>query len=388
VRSLALGSIVVVAVAMLATTTLLPALLHFVPPGREPVTRAIGRWADGVLRRPGLALAGALLLLAALALPALALETGDGALRQFPPGDPTRAGFEAAVSETGPGRGAPVKLLVRRADVDATVALLRADPEVVKTGVRTQTRDKQRILVVATPEHDGDSPEAKALVARLRERLPPGTLVGGNTAAQVDFNAAVRDALPAVLAWIVALTFVLLALSLRSLPLALGGVLTNLLSVAAAFGVLTATNVWTGPGYVDTITIPLVLAVVFGLSMDYAIFLLSRMRERWLVGGDAREAIRTGLVSSARTITGAALIMVAVFAAFVVTGVPVVQQVGLGAAAAIAVDATIVRLLLVPAAMALLGERAWWRPGAVRWPPRQGRTAPPRSPARSRASRR
>jgi RND superfamily putative drug exporter len=148
----------------------------------------------------------------------------------------------------------------------------------------------------------------------------------------VDFNAAVRDGLPAVLAWIVALTFVLLAVSLRSLPLALGGVLTNLLSVAAAFGVLTVTNVWSGPGYVDTITIPLILAVVFGLSMDYEIFLLSRMRERWLRGGDARDAIRTGLVSSARTISGTALI----------------------------IAATIVRLLLVPAAMALLGERAWW----------------------------
>jgi len=375
VRSLALGSIVVVAIALLATATLLPRLLLLVGPGREPGTRAIGRWADAVLRRPGRALAAALVLLAALSLPALGLKTGDGALRQFPDGNETLAGFEAAVRETGPGRGAPVKLLVARRDVDATVALLRADPEVVKTGVRTQTKDKRRILVVATPRHDGDSPEAKALVRRLRAALPAGTLVGGNTAAQVDFNAAVRTGLPRVLAWIVALTFLLLLVSLRSLPLALGGVLTNLLSVAAAFGVLTVTNVWTGPGYVDTITIPLVLAVVFGLSMDYEIFLLSRMRERFLARGDARDAIRAGLTGSARTITGAALIMVAVFAAFVVTGVPVVQQVGLGAAAAIAVDATIVRMLLVPAAMALLGDRAWWVPTSKRPAARSARNA-------------
>jgi uncharacterized membrane protein YdfJ with MMPL/SSD domain len=138
--------------------------------------------------------------------------------------------------------------------------------------------------------------------------------------------------------------------------------LTNLLSVGAAFGVLTVVFAWGSPGYVDTIVVPVVLAVVFGLSMDYQIFLLSRIRERWLATGDSRRAVAEGTASSARTITTAAAIMVVVFLAFVATGVPAVKEIGLGAAVAIALDATIVRLMLVPAAIVLAGERAWWLP--------------------------
>lgn len=377
VRSLAVGAILVVLVAMLASSTLVPALLAVAgrwldpKPGRRPGAgvsgrrerRVVERWADAVLRRPALALAAGLAVLLALAAPALDLTTGDGALRQLPEDNETRQGFEAARTVQPAGRGAPLTIVVARADVDRSVAILRADDAVVKTGVRTQTRDGRHILIVATPRGDGDSAEVKALVTRLRERLPASAVVGGNTAAQLDFNAEIDGTLPAIVAWIVALTFVLLLLALRSVPLALGGVATNLLSVGAAFGVLTAVFGWGSPGYVDTIAIPLVLAVVFGLSMDYQVFLLSRIRERWMGGASTVDAVRHGLVTSARTITGAALIMVAVFTAFLLTGVPAVQEVGLGAAVAIAIDATVVRLLIVPAGMALLGERCWWLPG-------------------------
>jgi RND superfamily putative drug exporter len=147
---------------------------------------------------------------------------------------------------------------------------------------------------------------------------------------------------------------------LRSVILPLKAVAMNLLSVGAAYGVLALVF-----GKVETFTPPLVLAVVFGLSMDYEVFLLSNIRERWRATGDTRRAVGEGLAASARTITSAALIMTAVFTVFVLTGLPSIQQLGLGCAVAIALDATIVRLILVPAAMELLGRWNWWLPGPL-----------------------
>jgi uncharacterized membrane protein YdfJ with MMPL/SSD domain len=200
-------------------------------------------------------------------------------------------------------------------------------------------------------------------VRRLRRTLPRGSVVGGDTAAQVDFNHAITGSLWKIGVWILLATFVLLVVMLRAIPLALQAVVANVLSVAASFGILTLVEV-TGKagGYVDTVTIPIILAVVFGLSMDYEVFLLSRIHERRDGGADTRTAVLEGIAGSGRTITGAALVMVAVFACFALTGVPVIAQIGLGAAVAIAIDATLVRLVLVPAAMTLLGERCWWAP--------------------------
>jgi uncharacterized membrane protein YdfJ with MMPL/SSD domain len=375
IRSLALGAIVVVAVAVLACATLLPALLDLlgrrIGAGRHPGPGIFARIAGALLRRPVRALIASVGLLVLLAAPAIALRTGDGALRQLPTGNETRKGFDAAVAVTGPGRGAPVKLLVAHRDIDRTVSLLRADREVVKVGVRTQTADHRWVLIIATPRHDGDSPAVKSLVQRLRRTLPRGSLVGGNTAFQVDFDHEVSGSLGVVAAWILVATILLLVVTLRSAALGLGAVLTNLLSVGAAFGVLTAVFVWgwfdsllglDSPGYIDTITVPVIIAVVFGLSMDYQVFLLRRIQERWRSGDSTAAAVRGGVEASARTITSAAIVMIAVFLSFVITGVPAVKQIGLGAAVAIAVDATIVRLVLVPAAMTLLGERCWWMP--------------------------
>jgi uncharacterized membrane protein YdfJ with MMPL/SSD domain len=375
IRSLAVGAIVVVAVAVLACATLLPALLTVmgrrVGHGRPPGRAAFARLTDAVLRRPRRALVASLALLALLAAPALGLKTGDGALGQLPAGNETRQGFEAAARVIGPGRGAPLELLVARADVKRTVALLDADREVVKVGVRTLTADHRQVFIVATPRHDGDSAFVKDLVRRLRARLPRGSLVGGNPAAQVDFDDEVAGAMGGVVAWVLLATGLMLLVVLRSATLGVGAVLTNLLSVGAAFGVLTVVFVWgwldrplgfASPGYVDTIVVPLVFAVVFGLSMDYQVFLLTRIRERWRASGDTAEAVRGGIAAGARTITSAAALMIAVFVTFIVTGVPAVKEIGLGAAVAIAVDATVVRLVLAPAAMVLLGDRCWWLP--------------------------
>jgi RND superfamily putative drug exporter len=174
-----------------------------------------------------------------------------------------------------------------------------------------------------------------------------------------------------IFAFILGLSFIVLTVMLRSLLLPLKAVLMNLLSIGAAFGVLVAVFQWgwldgvlglESLGALDTINVPLILAVVFGLSMDYEVFLLSRMRERYMAHGDNRRAVAEGLSSSARTISSAALIMTSVFAVFVLTGVPSIKELGLGCAVAIALDATLVRLILVPAAMTLMGKWNWWMP--------------------------
>ena len=209
---------------------------------------------------------------------------------------------------------------------------------------------------------------------RLRTELPAEAsslrvAVGGSTAGLVDFNDKVSGAMWMIVLFVLSLSYAVLLVLLRSAVLPLKAVAMNLLSVGAAYGVVVAVFQWSwldglfgfqSLGYVDTITLPLVLAVVFGLSMDYEVFLLTRIRERYAATGDTRAAVAGGLASSARTITSAALITVAVFATFVATGVPSIQQIGLGTAVAIALDATLVRLVLVPAAMAVMGRWNWW----------------------------
>jgi RND superfamily putative drug exporter len=174
-----------------------------------------------------------------------------------------------------------------------------------------------------------------------------------------------------IVLFVLALSFVVLMVMLRSLLLPLKAVLMNLLSIGAAFGVLVAIFQWgwfdsllgfESQGALDTINVPLIFAIVFGLSMDYEVFLMSRIREHYLEHGDNERAVAEGLSTSARTISSAALIMTCVFSVFVLTGVPSIKELGLGCAVAIALDATLVRLILVPAAMKLLGRWNWWMP--------------------------
>jgi RND superfamily putative drug exporter len=218
-------------------------------------------------------------------------------------------------------------------------------------------------LLVGELEVDGEAPAAKRAIDRLRDELPGASQrlaaveVGGTTAQQEDFKSLIAGSMWKIILFVLGLSFLLLMVLLRSVVLPLKAVVMNLLSVGAAYGVLALAF-----DEVDAITPPLILAVVFGLSMDYEVFLLSRIRERYNATGDTRRAVAEGLATSARTISSAALIMVAVFLVFVSTGLPSIQQIGLGNAVAIAVDATIVRLALVPAAMELLGKWNWWLP--------------------------
>jgi uncharacterized membrane protein YdfJ with MMPL/SSD domain len=319
-----------------------------------------------VMKRPLLSVLLASAVLLALAAPTTALKTGSGALRQFPEGYETRVGIEAASSVSAPGEQAPVRIVTD--DPERARAVLEDDPEVAR--VLPPARDGERTLLTAIPKHDGESPRTEALVERLRSELPEAQ-VGGVTAAQNDIRDLISSSMWKVLLFVLGLSYVVLLVLLRSVVLPLKAVLMNLLSVGAAYGVLVAIFQWgwldgflgfQSTGHIDTLTPPLVLAVVFGLSMDYEVFLLSRIRERHEATGDTQRAVAEGLARSARTITSAALIMVAVFAVFVGTGVPSIKELGVGNAVAIAVDATLVRLVLVPAAMMLLGDWNWWLP--------------------------
>jgi RND superfamily putative drug exporter len=414
IRSMAMGAIVVVAVSVLAATTLLPVLMSMF--GRRAYSRGrtaiVGglvfrglrnmrrkrgsthpsrlrtpfweRWAERVMRHPVIAAGLSAALLLVLAIPALSLKFGDGALRQFPQGNETRVGAELAAKATSPGAAGPAQVLVRfdrgKADpaaLDRYAATVRRDPEAASVAGPRLSRDGRAALLVVTPRHDPESPAAREMVGRLRAAAaPPGAHVdvGGSTAQVEDFKDLVSGSMWKILLFVLAFSYLVLLVLLRSVLLPLKAVLVNLLSVAAAYGVLVTVFQWGWfdgllgfhhLGYVNTMTPPFLLAIVFGLSMDYEVFLLTRIRERYDATGDTRRAVGEGLARSARTISSAALIMVSVFAVFAFTGVPSVKEIGVGLAVAIALDATLVRLVLVPAVMELMGRWNWWLPAPL-----------------------
>ena len=405
IRSMAMGAIMVVAIAILAAVTLLPALISLFGRrayARSRTTTVIGlvarqwrnlrrragsthpdrrrggfweRWTEIIMRRPWAAVIVSSAIMLTLAIPALSLEWGDGALRQFPEGNETRTGAELAAETVGPGASGPMQIVVDADEgtaIDRYVAELRRDPEVAKVEPPVTSSDGSQLLIVAQPKHDPESPQTRALVARVRADGIGD--VGGATASVEDFKDLVSGSMWKILLFVLAFSYVVLFVLLRSVLLPLKAVLMNLLSVAAAYGVLVAVFQygWTDGffgfeslGYINTMTPPFLLAIVFGLSMDYEVFLLSRIRERYEATGDNKRAVAEGLRGSARTISSAALIMVAVFAVFASAGVPAIKEIGLGLSVAIALDATLVRLVLVPATMELMGKWNWWLPKRI-----------------------
>jgi RND superfamily putative drug exporter len=417
-RSMALGAMTVVAVSILTATTLLPALIamlgdrvlpggivgrverflkHTVlrrPVAAEPTAQGPGPsrfwagWTAKVMARPWTAVIGVSAVLLFLAIPLLSLETGTSALSQFPKGSDVRVGNELASAQLGGGTD-PVLITAGfggppsgadRAAVAGFVRRLEATPGI--GSVVAPSFAAGAVLIQATPSAGSESDAALALIERLRARVVPATVlgqttrvdVGGETARSHDVRAQISGSMWKIVLFVLALSFIVLMVMLRSLILPLKAVLMNLLSIGAAFGVLVAIFQWgwldgflgflgfEGQGALDTINVPLIFAIVFGLSMDYEVFLMSRIRERYLRHGDNERAVAEGLSSSARTISSAALIMTAVFGVFVLTGVPSIKEIGLGCAVAIALDATLVRLILVPAAMKLMGDWNWWMP--------------------------
>jgi uncharacterized membrane protein YdfJ with MMPL/SSD domain len=414
-RSMALGAMTVVAVSILTVTTLLPALIAMlgdrVLPGgvvgrverffkhrllRRPLPDPVAvaatgpsrfweGWTRRVMSRPWTAIVAVSAVLLTLAIPVLSLETGTEALGQFPEDSDVRVGNELASAELGGGTD-PMQIVAAfdgppsapdRAAVAAFERRLEATPGVSAVAPPAYAEDSA--LIQATSTAGSESDAAAALVDRLRDQVVPATAlarlasveVGGETARSHDVRLQISGSMWKIVLFVLALSFLVLMVMLRSLILPLKAVLMNLLSIGAAFGVLVAIFQWgwidgflgfESQGALDTINVPLIFAVVFGLSMDYEVFLMSRIRERYMQHGDNERAVAEGLSSSARTISSAALIMTAVFAVFVLTGVPSIKELGLGCAVAIALDATLVRLILVPAAMKLMGAWNWWMP--------------------------
>jgi uncharacterized membrane protein YdfJ with MMPL/SSD domain len=389
VRSMAIGAIVVVSIAVLATVTLLPALLALAGrridrlpvrlPGRklDPGRDFWLRWTGRVMRRPVVSLVAGAGLMILLALPAIALRTENHGLSQLPPSAEVRAATEQAGRLAGPGFLGPVHVITRsEAGGRAIAAQVRGVPGVARVTGPVVSGDGSAYLVEAVLANDPDSREARTAYGEIlarSERIDPGVSVGGATAFSIDIEKPLVGGLWKITLFILAVSYVVLLLLLRSVVLPLKAVFMNLLSVGAAYGVLVAIFQWgwldwTGydsPRYLDTIVPALVLAVIFGLSMDYEVFLLTRIRERYQTGVGNERAVSEGLAASARIITAAALIMVAVFGAFSVAAAPSLKELGVGLAVAVFLDATVVRLVIVPATMRLLGDWNWWIPAPL-----------------------
>jgi uncharacterized membrane protein YdfJ with MMPL/SSD domain len=368
---------------VLATVTLLPALLALVGSGVERFrirlpwrTGESGdpvfwrRWTESVMAHPVRALAVVVPFLLLLAAPVLAIRTYNRGLEQLPRTSEVRQATEQAQRFAGPGFAGPVHVLVdSRGEADRVAARLAGVRGVAHVAPPLARRDGRRFLVDAYLTTDPESAPAHAALDRIR-RVVPGATVGGATQFGVDVDDAIFGGLPTMLLFILAVSYVVLLVLLRSVLLPLKAILMNLLSVGASYGVLVAVFQWgwldwigySSPGHIDTIVPALVLAVTFGLSMDYEVFLLTRIRERYALHGRNDQAVAEGLVGSARIITSAALVMVAVFAAFAVAGAPSLRELGVGLAVAVALDASLVRLVVVPATMRLLGEWNWWLP--------------------------
>ena len=289
-------------------------------------------------------------------------------------GHTSRDGYDLLVAGFGPGAAGPAFVTVPAAKAQEVVTLAAADPNVVDARIVTEPADTGRVVVRVTPKTTVDDTATADMIDRLRSQLDkvvPAAAVGGPAAQNHDLTDVLTGRAPYAIAVILIVAFVLLLVVFRSVVVALFSILMNLLTVGAAFGFATVVfqhGVGTGllgiehQGFVDAWAPLFFFALLFGLSMDYQLFLLAAIRERYQATGDTKRAIAEGIARTGRPITNAALIMIVVFVAFGVTGPIPPTELGVTLAMAVLLDATIVRVMLVPATMALLGEKNWYLP--------------------------
>jgi RND superfamily putative drug exporter len=397
----AISASMAVLVVMLAAVTLLPALLSYLGPrvdrlripllGRS-LKKAEGdgespaaRWSHAVQRRPWTAVIVATAVLLALAAPALGMRLGFPDAGNDPPDTMTRQAYDLISEGFGPGANGPIVIAAElpdpgaRSDVDALVTQIRADEGVDFVADPAINRSQTAALINVIPTTSPQAEATQDLVKRLRGTVVPEALagsgvtaeVGGVTAALEDQSVYMVDRMPLFIAGVVGLSFLLLLVAFHSPLISLKAGIMNLLSVSAAYGVMTLVAQGGAVGELIGIDheVPIapfmpvmMFAILFGLSMDYEVFLISRIREEYLRDGDTRRAVADGLAKTARVITAAAAIMVVVFLAFVASPEVFLKLFGIGLAAAIFLDATVVRMVLVPAVMQLLGRYNWWIP--------------------------
>jgi RND superfamily putative drug exporter len=386
-----------VVVVLTASLTLLPALLaslgHRI--GRAGNARASGaaadsrpglwrQWASRVQRRPALTAMLATALMLALAAPALGLRLAASDAGNDPAAQTTRKAFDLLAEGFGPGFNGPLQLAISLPRAHDTAALaqltsaVRATPNVASVAAAQVNPTGTAAVLFAYPTAAPQSAQTSGLVTRLRgDVLPPvqrstgaHVYVGGATASQVDFSHVLASKLPLFIAVVVGLAAVLLLVVFRSLVIPVQAAVMNLLSIAASLGIVQAVfeRGWLGglfgvqPGPIDAFIPVLAFAIVFGLSMDYEVFLVSRMHEEWQIRRDPEAAVTEGLARTGRVVTAAAAVMVAVFGAFAISGNRVLEMFGLAMASAVFLDAIVVRMLLLPAVLQLLGRTTWTLP--------------------------
>jgi len=383
-RSMALGMILSVVAVALASLTLLPALL--VALGDRVLVRKNTedaditaesrwqRWTGIALRKPATVLAIGLVVIGALIVPALGMHLGMPGAKVVDKGNTSRDGYDMLVSAFGPGAAAPAFITTPAADAATVARIATTVPGVVDARVVTAPAATGRAVVRVTGSTAVDDSHTATLVNTLRSRISsavPTAQVGGPAAQNRDLTAVLVGRAPYAIGLILIVAFLLLLIVFRSLVIALTSILMNLLTVGAAFGFATLVfqhGFGTGllgiqhQPFVDAWAPLFFFALLFGLSMDYQLFLLAAIRERYEATGDTKRAIGEGIARTGRPITNAALIMIIVFIAFGITGPIPPTELGLTLAMAVLLDATIVRVMLVPATMALIGDRNWYLP--------------------------
>ena len=402
VASMGYLSSIAVVVAILAATTLLPAILAVLGPRVDALrlpwlhgrtNKAVdhdnsgwARWARGIARHPWPPMLAAVAILLVIAIPMFSLELGQPDTAAGPPDAETTRAYNLVASGFGEGVNGPVIVAAElpgkstdQADLQKLVKEISQDPDVASVAPPVVNSDKTAATISVVPKSAPPADATVALVDRLRNEEIPSALkgsdinayVGGATAAYIDIADEIQNKLPQSILIVVGLSFILLLIAFRSVLVPVQAAAMNLLGVAASYGMLVAVFQWGWgteliglSGDVPIVSfVPLMMfAILFGLSMDYEVFLVTHIQEEYQEGADNETAVVRGLSRSARVITSAALIMVSVFAAFVLSTDPTTKQFGLGLAFAVAIDATIIRCVLVPALMVIVGKANWWLP--------------------------
>jgi putative drug exporter of the RND superfamily len=411
IRTLGFTAALFVAVTMLAALTFLPALIGLL--GRRvnslrlpwahrtqevtsdrAQTTLSARWAHEMARRPWLFAPLSLLILVVLAVPLFRIDLGFPTDSTAPADTTQRRAYDLITAGFGEGANGPLLIVGplpadAKADpqqtattVEAFVQKLGATPDVARVVPGSNPPDYTILFIEVIPSSGPNDAATKDLVKNLRAEMPralEGTgidasqvFIGGSTAELIDLTDRITERMPYLFAVVLGASFLLLMMVFRSVFVPFKAAVMNLLSIGAAYGVLVAMFEWGwGRGLIgldETVIIAafvpvMMFAILFGLSMDYEVFLLSRIREEYLRSGDSHNSIVIGLSNTARVITSAALIMIAVFLSFVTNPDPTVKMIGLGLAVAVFIDATIVRMVLVPSTMELMGNANWWLPG-------------------------
>ena len=404
-RSTALGIIVSVLFVLAATLTLLPAVLAKLGPrvnrlslpwvrSGEHRSPRFARWGELLWRRPYLFGGVALVVLLTLALPVLSLRTGMPSIKVVPSGDQSRQGYEQLQAGFGPGAPGALQIVAPASAAHQALTAVQGDPGIAQS-LPSRPAASGQVLIEAVPTSDPSSPQLGATIDRLRSELPTGTLVGGSAAENHDLEAALEAKTPVVIGVVLALGFLLLLLAFQAPVAAAIGVVPNLLATGAAFGIakwifqdghLAGLLGFQSQGFLDAWAPVFFFAMIFAISMDYTVFLLSSAKEHWDRERDARKAMVGGLAHSGRVINAAGAVMVAVFFTFALSGPLPPKEMGVILGVAVLLDAFLVRLLLMPVLLRLAGPAAWYVPS---WLDRalpdirfgHGETTPARNPA-------